>query len=33
MNYDNFSDGSHTESFPTCRPTMLWLWTVRLITA
>jgi hypothetical protein len=23
MNYDNFSDGSHTESFPTCRPTML----------
>jgi hypothetical protein len=32
MNYDNFPDGSQTESFSTCRPTVLWLWIMRLIT-
>jgi hypothetical protein len=24
-----FPDESHTKTFPTCRPTLLWLWTMR----
>jgi hypothetical protein len=33
MKYENFSHGSHTKSFSTCCPTVLWLWTLCLITA